>query len=150
MPHCTQILHSQPNVRRRKNQGASVEAQKKTTFSVYLCESLSPTPHIGDWALMSQGGGKRWLCNWESSELPKTFHRRLPLLTKYRRDCHECKKKEDKTKFICKWIKDGILWEFENWVPLQWVYLSFCQFHCFFCRKFANCVLNLCHSDYIQ
>ena len=46
--HCTQILHSQPNVRRRKNKGASVEAQKKTTFSVYLCESLSPTPHIGD------------------------------------------------------------------------------------------------------
>ena len=34
--HCTQILHSQPNVRRRKNKGASVEAQKKTIFSVYL------------------------------------------------------------------------------------------------------------------
>ena len=51
-----------------EEKGASVEAQKKTTFSVYLCESLSPTPHIGDWALMSQGGERRWLGNWESSE----------------------------------------------------------------------------------
>ena len=103
---------------------------KRKQHFLYISASLSHRLHILVIELWWAKGEKG--ADSATGNRQKTFHRRLPLLTKYRRDCHECKKKEDKTKFICKWIKDGILWELENWVQLELVYLNFYQFHCFF------------------